>query len=100
MPILTAADIVMNNYYISQKRDNNGNVIKEQVVKICGVGTLANGTPHYTGYYGVNGYHEVCPTIKALRAMTVAEQASSVSGKYWELPQQFYQTIPGEGTGI
>ena len=48
----------------------------------------------YTGWYGDHeSCHDVCVQAENIRELTEREQTSIQTGKYWELPQQFYQTF-------
>ena len=64
---------------------------KEQIVTVCGPPD-ANGL--YECDYGVVSFHETYCRGENLRVLTAEEKASAQAGKFWELPQQFYQSGP------
>tara|TARA_E500000178_G_scaffold148716_1_gene148347 strand:+ start:152 stop:436 length:285 start_codon:yes stop_codon:yes gene_type:complete len=87
-------DVVIGSYYIVQRKDKNTQNIIEQVVKIDGHGIKKSGKPTFSGYYGVNGFHEVFVFPEDLRELTPEEKTNNDAGEYWSLPQQFFQSTP------
>lgn len=89
---LTKNDIKINNYYIIVK-EMDGNV-KKQYAKIDGFVYGADNKKYYTYYYGNFGFHEGCCSYDEVMELNDAEKILSESDKFWELPQQFYQSFP------
>ena len=86
--------IKIGNKYISRKEDKDGR-IKEQVVTVDSIGEYDNNQGVYASYYyGVYGFHEGFCRLDQLREMTEEEKEHSVNNRYWNLPQQFYQSSP------
>jgi hypothetical protein len=85
-------NIELNNYYIVS-REENGHM-KHQHVKIDSITAGAEGQTLYGYYYGVFGYHEGYCSSEKVREMNSTEKASHDAGKFWELPQSFYQSFP------
>ena len=64
---------------------------KKQVVTVRGPPD-ENGL--YECDYGVISFHETYCRAKNLRMLTAEEMALAKDGKFWKLPQQFYQSGP------
>lgn len=90
MPPLQPEQIIIGNKYIITKIKDG--VRLEQHVNIDKKTTGGDGSIIYGFYYGVFGYHEGFTPIGNIRCMTDEEQANSDTGKYYNLPQQFYQS--------
>ena len=86
---MNTTELNIPGYYIGKK--TNGN---EQIIKFYEKGKSPENETFYYGYYGMNGYHEVVMTKDRIREMTVEEQKIFSEKKYWNLPQQFYQSHP------
>ena len=78
-------------YIICKEQDG---IKKEQYVQIDKYYILEDGSKLYEYNYGYFGFHEGCCTIDKIRNLTDKETESKNSNKFWELPQQFYQSFP------
>jgi len=67
---------------------------KQQYAKIDSIYTRYDKVVVYSYYYGVFGFHEGSCTHEKVRELTPKEKIASINNKYWELPQQFYQSFP------
>lgn len=83
--------IELPGYYIVRRHDKTGT--REQYVKLESVSKGRNGQTIYSGYYGYQRYHEINCKLEQVRALNEKELLDHQEGKYWDLPQQFYQTI-------
>ena len=79
----------INEYYIARKEDG-----KEQIFKYYQKGKTSGNKNIYYGYYGLHGYHELVATEKTMRKLTEEESKLLSEKKYYNLPQQFYQSHP------
>lgn len=65
----------------------------EQIVNITFTEYIKeNDLTLYNYDYGVFGFHEGCCTRDEIRRLTFKEKINSQQRKFWELPQQFYQS--------
>ena len=64
---------------------------KEQVVTVRGP---PDDKGLYECDYGVISYHETYCRKENLRMLTAEEMTLAKDGKFWQLPQQFYQSGP------
>ena len=48
----------------------------------------------YDYTYGTFGFHEGCCELKNIKELTQEQKISAYAGRYWELPQEFYQSFP------
>jgi hypothetical protein len=66
---------------------------KEQLVTLDAI-YMSNGITHYEYNYGYIGFHEgYCLDIH-IRELTINEKHLLDTHKFWNLPQQFYQSTP------
>jgi len=77
-------NIQINKYYIIMKDG------KEQHAQIDGELIDENSNTNYSYTYGIFGFHEGNCLENQIRELTEKEKTS----RYWELPQQFYQSFP------
>ena len=64
---------------------------KKQIVVIDSKEKYRNNEILYNYNYGVYGFHEGFTTYKRIRFLTEKQKEIKKSGKFWNLPQQFYQ---------
>ena len=81
--------IVMNEHYIAEK---NG---KKQIVKIDSETEDINGKRMYGYYYGNFNFHDGYCYPEQLRSLTTTERLLLEQNKFFDLPQEFYQTFIG-----
>ena len=79
--------VKVGEHYIIRKLINS--VYKEQIVKMDAIYKY-NNKYLFNYHYGIFGYHEGTCTIKNILELTPEQEKK----KYWELPQQFYQSVP------
>lgn len=79
--------IKIGGLYIIRKLINNS--YKEQIARIDGM-WKNNNKYYFNYYYGIFGYHEGCCTIQQVKLL----DENQLKKQYWELPQQFYQSVP------
>jgi hypothetical protein len=92
---------VPGRYIIKKKIDPSlsinpysDNEIKEQIVTIDDRFRNYTGELMYGYYYGVVGFHEGYCNVSEIRYLTDIEKDKDSDHQYWELPQQFYQSMP------
>ena len=81
------SEIVTPGDYVITRTDKQGIKI-EQVVKI----RFPENNGVYNFDYGYNGYHEGYCKKEEIRELTHEEKIKCSQGKYYDLPQQFYQS--------
>ena len=79
--------IKIGGLYIIRKLINNS--FKEQVARIDGM-WKNNNKYYFNYYYGIFGYHEGRCLIHHIKLL----DENQLKKQYWELPQQFYQSVP------
>jgi hypothetical protein len=93
---LTKKYIKINDYYIIEKKIRGEN--KKQIVKIDDYEVIKdmNGLTNYIySYdYGVYGFHEGFCLYHEIRFLTDEERDKNKNGRFWKLPQEFYQSSP------
>lgn len=79
--------VKIEDTYIIRKLINNS--YKEQIARIDGIYRY-NNRYYFNYYYGIFGYHEGRCTIHQIKLLDEKQRKKH----YWELPQQFYQSVP------
>ena len=77
-------NIEIDKYYIIMKGE------KEQHALIDDIYIDENNNKSYSYSYGIMGFHEGNCVENQIRELTEKEKTL----KFWELPQQFYQSFP------
>ena len=83
---MNPSQITIPGHYIAKNKHG-----KEQIVKLD---QMVETTGMYYGYYGMNGFHEFVTKGENIRELTDEELKNFSEKKYWNLPQQFYQSHP------
>ena len=93
---LTKRYIKINDYYIIENKIRGENI--KQIVKIDDYEVIKdiNGLTNYIySYdYGVYGFHEGFCLYHEIIFLTDEEREKNKNGRFWELPQEFYQSSP------
>ena len=85
--------ITIPGRYIITKSINN--TIKEQIVTIDSYYYDIHSNSKIFYYnYGIFGYHEGCAKINCIRELTNKEKELQKNNRIFQLPQQFYHSIP------
>ena len=85
--------IELNNMYIVFKIIDG--IKKEQIVKIDHISQGTNNKKKLYGYYyGTCGYHEGYTYAENIRELTDSELEYFKNNQYYNLPQQFYHSLP------
>lgn len=93
---LTKNNIKINKHYIITKNINRED--KKQCVRIDDfyLFKLKNGLNEkmYSYEYGIYGFHEGFCLYEQISELNIEEKDNLKNGKFWKLPQQFYQSFP------
>lgn len=68
--------------------------VKEQIATVCSRYKNKQHAYTYEYYYGIMGFHEGFCTKDKIRELTPEEQNFHKQHKIFNLPQQFYHSVP------
>ena len=84
--------IELDNMYIVSKIIDG--IKKEQIGKIDHITQDIHNKKLYGYYYGICGYHEGYAYAENIRDLTNNELDYLKKNKYYNLPQEFYHSLP------